>query len=259
MGDDAISRGNVPGSDCLNLIGHNPATANGVKQTIWPYAGRAFVVSGATYSGGQHPALPDVPKTLWLRSTSDQDRPGGTGGRRACVCYLDGDYRRGHVEVALDGKTAVQVATNILRAQRMYVAECGSSGTLAGDLLLVDAPAGNGAIYHGIQAGRQASFCGFWTVPAGCRLMVASRNFGAAGMAAGNKAVLFVLAAKQTDEGIPINGFVAQDAAALCSGSEAKVFTPALPIHEKIDIRMTSEGDTSAFVTGVFNGWVEVL
>jgi hypothetical protein len=244
------------------IAGRLDDTVANSKDTIWSFAHASIAIGGNTYTGGNNPAYPPAGgTTLYLRSSSANDTLAGTGAQKCQVHYLDKDYIPRSVTLEMNGTTAVQIAADVLRVQKIYVTQVGSGGTAAGNILAVSVPAGNGSIYHGVPVGRQSSFGAFWTVPAGQQSLVTRWSCSANNLGnQANKYALVVLASKATTEGGPTNNFVMRDGISLYNVAPVIGLDPPMAVPEKTDIRMTVECTADhGFVTGGFHGWCEAM
>lgn len=245
----------------VRVLGVNPRVASDrSKQTIWPWAGASTQIGSDVYAGDHVLPLPATPMTLYLRSTSPDDHATGPGARRVHISYLDGNYESRSVSVIPDGCGPVLAITDFFRVNRMRMDDAGALNSPAGDVLLVDTPAGNGSVYYGIMRGRQISFCGSYTVPKGTRLHVTRWTCTSIGTFLANDRYCFIVfATKSTTRQQPLKYFIAHDLAYLSTGTYNADFRPALPIPEKTDIRLTSEVDDNARISGSVWGYLEPL
>lgn len=100
-----------------------------------------------------------------LVSTSNQDKPGGSGAATVRVEFLNSAYELKSENVVLNGTSAVNmVATDLRFVQNMYVIQ----GTYAvGAVKLMTATGGGGTEICGVGAGTTDAFMCHFYVPAG--------------------------------------------------------------------------------------------
>lgn len=243
------------------LVGFSAAnSSSNVKQTLWPFHAQSgpFVCDGDTYLGSNDPVLPTAAMTLYLRSTSAQDGPGGSGCKRIQVHYLDAAYAEKKVMVTMNGTTRVQIATDIFRVNRLYAAKAldGSGAGPAGNILVVPAAALD--IYHGMIVDRNISFCGFWTVPAGKRLGISLCLASVGGVQAA-KAVRLTLGVKRSMDGDLTDFYYARAIMVLPSGPSSAVFSPKVWVPEKTDLRLAIDANVSGEAGVTLEGVTEDL
>ena len=112
--------------------------------------------------------------TLDIKSGSANDASAGTGAQTARLYYLDGNWDRKTVDIALNGTNKVDVdASDIYRVNKLEVTRVGSGGVNAGDLLLTE-NGGTTNEYLTVFAGENISRCGYYYVPAGYKLAIKS-------------------------------------------------------------------------------------
>ena len=125
-----------------SIISDNTTITDGFKVSnpITTTARTAGLTSiNASINRVSFPTPDGVGFTLYIASSSANDTAAGTGGRKVFVQYLDKDWLAGSETVTLNGQTGVQLAaTDIIRINRMQLAEVGSSATNEGAICITD-------------------------------------------------------------------------------------------------------------------------
>ena len=145
-------------------------------------------------------------------------------------------------DVATDGQVPVQVATDFYRALWMYVIATGSEGKPHGDIMLTDATSGaDNACFFGTEIGRQASFIGHFTVPAGKRLLISAWQGSASGFNNIGDSCRMTLASKQDWQQGASGTYVAIDGITLYNVATGMIFSPFYAVLAGVDVRFTAQ------------------
>lgn len=187
--------------------------------------------------GGIKP-YPTSPTTLNVVSSSANDDVGSTGATEVRVEYLDGDFNTKIVDVELNGLGSVQIATDFLRLQDVFV--------------LYGAPAaGNidfsysGGVVGRIRTGRTDAEGSHFTVPAGFTAYIIGANVG---LGKSSDAQIDLQVRDATNGAI----FRVYDEVSLFENNILFDYPLAFPVNEKHDIRIqaiSAQGNSSVGVT----------
>lgn len=250
----------------VRALGFNRRARENAKQTIWTFGGEDVTIGVDRYRGEDYLHYPSDNMRLFVRSTSPEDCAGGRGARQILVAALNRRLVPRFAEVNMAGTEPARIPGNVYRIQRMYVIDLGGSGTALGNIVVVDGE--TGAIYHGIPAGRQRSFCATYCVPAGKRLRVTSwRAHGV--QADGTNPRCWAVIAANYVEGRRLPTFVAYDTMLAAAGgpelplAEPPGTTPDEVVDEMVfpagvDVRVTCEPiGIPAVICGAFSGRLE--
>lgn len=167
--DFAIAIGAIGGYSSFRKFGTNPAVGVG-REDIWG-AGGVMV-------------WPDSAGAASVVSDSAADTDGGTGAHAVMVQGLDGDYNQVQEIVTLSGLTPAVTTQTFLRVYRMFVLECGSGDTNAGNITA--SVGGNVQAYLEATEGQTAG--SHYTVPAGHSLIINFYGVGVGRMAGSSDA-----------------------------------------------------------------------
>lgn len=131
-------------------------------------------VSGTEDVWGQGGVMvwPDTATVVSVVSSSAEDDPAGagtsTGAHEVTIQGLDADYNSVQETVTMSGTTPVVTTQTFLRANRMFIGECGSADTNVGN---ITASIG-GNVQESIRASEGQSSVLLYTVPAGYIFML---------------------------------------------------------------------------------------
>ena len=156
-----VAQGRITGHYYTEKFGRNPEIDTGAEEDIYSYGGNFH--------------YPVVPTQIFVRSSSAADQGGsplGTGCWEVTVLGLDGDYNPQTDTFVLDGVNHVEGSTSPLktwlRVYRVKCGACGSGGTNAGDIHVIDdAVSSPGNMLGHIVAGEGQSEQAQFTVRAG--------------------------------------------------------------------------------------------
>ena len=110
--------------------------------------------------------FPTAATSMEIVSSSANDTAAGTGARTVLIQYLDANYNRANVVVALNGTTPVAISPQMMRINAVIVATAGTTprGTNLGNIS-VRAAGGLGATYAYMLAGYSIARSSLFTVP----------------------------------------------------------------------------------------------
>ena len=218
---------------------------NGRKATVYPFENKTIEISTPpeySVECGDHLDLPVAEVTVYAASTSALDDAVGTGAQEIRVYYLDDTFTMHTVDVATDGQVPVQVATDVYRVLWMYVIATGSLGKPQGNIMLTDATSGaDNACYFGTETGRQASFIGHFTVPAGKRLLISAWQGSASGFNNIGDSCRMTFAARQDWQQGASSTYVAIDGITLYNVATGMIFNPLYAVLAGTDVRFTAQ------------------
>lgn len=173
MGDMgiAVGIGAIPGWTSFRKFGVNPAVT-AATQDIWGQGGTLL--------------WPDAAGTVSVVSTSTDDDgdPAGIGAHEVTIQGLDSNYLEVQETVTLNGTTPVVTTQTFLRANRMFVGECGSNDSNVG---IIRASIG-GNVQESILAGQGQSAVALYTVPADKYFVIDYYSVGVGRMAGSSDA-----------------------------------------------------------------------
>lgn len=238
-----IAEGNVTGHTSWSKIGFNAAVTT--EQDIAPYLTAPYVYpTGAT--------------TMTIVSSSDNDDPGyatPTGAWTVTVYYLTTGFVEKNVTVTLDGKTPVQIATDIYRVQNARIATCGTTGWAIGNLTI----AAGGVTYGYISATKTRMRQCIWTVPTGKTLYITQISFSCADQAA-SKYARFTTMANFDEKSATVlqrGLFMPYSEVLLNNTAYTRELCPPTKLPATTDIRVKCFANSAAAVTCRLNGWIE--
>lgn len=141
-------------NDSVGKYSQHP-DVNDIWETVWSAAPRE----------GNYMYFPDgVKKNLDIFSSSDEDRPGGTGVHRVRVFGCDANYYLIDTDVELDGMTPVLTGIQFHRIWRMQGLEGGSAQSNVG-MITAKEPDENQHVMACIEPEMGQTLMGVWTVP----------------------------------------------------------------------------------------------
>lgn len=228
-----VAKGDVPGTTGLFKFGFN-ADVDAAEETIWD--------GGGLYS------YPASALAMTIVSSSASDAAAGTGARTVTVVGLNASYVEIAQTITLNGTTAVNIPTALLRVYRAFVVTAGSGNTAAGTLTIANA----GTTYAQITLGDNQTLMAVYTVPAGYTLYLTSSNISA-GTANANQ-YLTARLVQRPFGGVfrDISKLTLHDGTASFDG-----FIVPLRFPEKTDIEIRAIGSgTNNSVGGVFSGYL---
>jgi len=245
---EQVSLGLISGAIPYTHNGFIPATQTAVKTTVWPFVEQTYDIEAGpapplySVKCGIHPDYATANTTMYLVSESAADTLLGTGAQKTKVFYLDDTFTQHVVTVDMNGKLGVQIGTDVYRINMIYHVQTGSGGKPAGNIFVTDSLSGaDNKCYHGTEIGRQASFQGYLTVPAGKRLMIGGWHTSASGIKQLWDYCRMTLAAKQAFDQSPSSTFVAIDGISLYNVATPSILAPAYAVLEGVDVRWTAQ------------------
>jgi hypothetical protein len=133
--------------------------------------------------------FPSAGFTIGVSSSSAVDTAAGTGARTIEIDYLDTSYALKTISLSLAGQTKVTATvdvSSVLRINGVRVTSFGSGGTNAGTVYVYDAsdtltagvPQTATKIFNTIPVGGNICKSAFFSVPAGCRMLILSARAG---------------------------------------------------------------------------------
>jgi len=161
----------------------NFAAAIGAIKGYTPF--RKFGVNAAltgtadVWGNGGTLVWPDVAGVVSVVSSDAADTDGSTGAHQVTIVGLDADYNTIQETVNMTGLTPAVTTASFLRANRMFIGECGSSDSNVG---VISASIG-GNVQETIRAGDGQSAVALYTVPAGYTFLVNYYSVGVGRMA----------------------------------------------------------------------------
>jgi len=229
----SLSRGIVPGSTVVQIVGYNPDIDVGLTpEDIWE-------------EGGNYP-FQTTDRTLEVASNNADDSASGTGLRAVRVVGLNSAYDEITEDVVLSGTTPVTLVNQYFRINTLFGLNVGSHKVNIGKIVL--RVAGGGAIQAIIGAGGGASQKAIYTVPANKTAFITHCEFQIIrpgnGDFAGLKLHFNVVG--QADIGRAV--FSLLDG----NPNYQRIFAHPLLVPEKSDIRISasfvSDNDTEVYV-----------
>jgi hypothetical protein len=169
--------------DSVEKFGRNSDIDTAAPETIW--------ASGGSY------AYPDAAETVEIVSDDANDTSAGTGARTVMLYCLDSDWMEITQSATLNGTSAVSLATDCIRYNRMIVTSAGSGGTNAGNLTLRVESGGATRAY--IVAGKAQTQLALYTVPGG-KTAYLSEWFGSATAGSNGNRLVFELFARPLNQ-----------------------------------------------------------
>jgi hypothetical protein len=229
-----VSRGVVPGSTVVQIVGYNPDVDVGsAPEDIWE-------------EGGQYPFQTSA-QSLEIVSSNAADNPSGTGLRTVRITGLDAGYVEITEDITLNGTSPVTLVNQYLRVNLLMGLSVGSNKVNAGKITL--RVAGGGAIQSVIGVGGGASQKAIYTVPAGKTAFITHCEFQMIQPDKGDSAGLKLHFNTPGNADIGRALFTFTDT----SPNYQRIFGYPLLVPEKSDIRISSSfvssNNTEIFVT----------
>lgn len=198
---------------------------------------------------------PAVATQMQIRSTDVNDTAAGTGMRTLTIAALDASYNEVTINITLNGTTAVQLPSLILRQNGIRGLTAGSVGTNVGTIILEDTVGvvPRGTILAGSGVANQAPY----TVPAGFTLIVPQLflNVGSPGGTVNQFAQMRTWFRASTANACAIQPLII----GTTNGSPyPHMSDPPIVVAEKTDfsLRMTVASDNNTTVTAAWNGFL---
>jgi len=228
-----VAKGDVPGTTGLFKFGFN-ADVDTAEETIW--------------DGGGLYAYPASALAMTIVSSSANDAAAGTGARTVTVIGLNASYVEITQTITLNGTTAVNIPTALIRVYRVFVVTAGSGNTAAGTLTIANA----GTTYAQITLGDNQTLMAVYTVPAGYTLYMTAGSVSA-GTANASQFITARLVQRQL-------GGVFRDVAKLTlqvgtASFDGVVVPLRFPEKTDIEIRAIATNNNNA-IGGTFSGYL---
>lgn len=162
-----VGQNTIAGHSLYTKWGINRAIASAAPEWIWS-ANQAY------------PAWNDEPETVDISSSSDEDKPGGTGWQSIFLEYVNGNYDWTQTILTLDGQTDVQLEDCIyIRRMNAFAppAAVGSAEMNVGDISAIGQTSGNLIQY--VAAGDGTTMAFFDIIPRGHELHLSGLHYSA--------------------------------------------------------------------------------
>lgn len=241
----ALAEGDISGHTPWSKIGFLGTTSANINNDIWARGGTYVYASTA---GVQ----------MMVNSSAGSDTSNGTGIQKVNLYYLDSNYAEQVEEITLAGTNTVPtVATNIIRVQGFRASACGTSGSAAGTVSIMQYGATT-TTYSVIASTYTRARNITYTVPAGKSLYITSIKFG---IASGSKQCVgrFINRAKYDEKvGVHRDFFMAFTEMVLQDTSITFELEIPTKLPEKTDLKVSVIPDQDgAQVVTALRGWLE--
>lgn len=199
---------------------------------------------------------PAVATQMQIRSTDINDTAAGTGMRTLTIAALDASYNEVTINITLNGTTAVQLPSLILRSNGIRGLTAGSVGANVGQIILEDTV---GVVLRGtILAGSGVANQAPYTVPAGYTLFVPQLflNVGSPAGTVNQFAQMRTWFKASTANACAIQPLII----GTTNGQPYPHFAdPPITALEKTDfsLRITVVSDNNTIVTAAWNGYLK--
>ncbi len=241
----------------------------GNHQNFYPTKSRGFVFGKRTLIGNTYVDLWEGPTDTYVfptsamqmlvKSTSDEDAPGGTGIAGMLLHYLDANYVPKTALLEINGTTGVvTVPTDIFRVNGLHATGVGTNQEAVGVISLTNL-AGT-VTYALINPGENTARQCIFTVPAGVVGYI--NHWQQSSGSTGNHFCQIILDATCHDGVVYPGVFLVQDEAGSQNGGHTVDFPIPIPIPGKSDVKLRAISDASnANVTalGAIMGWFEQI
>lgn len=193
---------------------------------------------------------------LTLVSTSDQDKPGGTGMHTVVIHYLDENLDLAYELVTLNGLTPVTtIATDVRWVQSIHGATFGTGRRAVGQ---IDVIHDTSVVALRILANARSSRSSLIRVPRNKRLMIAQFLAGAAsGTSAARVVVELIISQVEGLDQSETGMLYAETGIALQDTSISTELTVPIPINPGQIAGFVASTDKGATIVAGLKGWIE--
>lgn len=265
MDSNAEPFGLLQEDGCITSREYNQAVAEGDVPNHISWVKNGFIPASTAnqtlvWNAATEYIPPATAQQMELYSTSDQDKPGGTGIQSIKIYYLDGDYNQKTTIEELNGTTPrLTTATDIFRINYTVAETIGTNLKAVGVISIrnqADTP-----IYDQIAVGETMSETIFYTVPAGYELYVHTLAFSSAASATGKRSLFKTRGTwdrLKTSQTIGRFFLPYSETSLIDTAVEVNLKNPSR-FPEKTDLKITVGGEAGAVCSATARGWLELV